>query len=64
MIATVVKLLAADPSDLVLLYQVDSTILQRLQSTLILNDTGFWWPEYMALLPLPYTMEQLPFPFS
>jgi len=23
-------------------------------------DTGFWRPEYRALLPLPYTMEKLP----
>jgi hypothetical protein len=60
MITTVVKLLTADAGDLVLLYQVDSTILQRLQSSLILNDTDFWRPEYRALLPLPYTVEKLP----
>jgi hypothetical protein len=60
MITTVVKLLMADESDLVFLYQVDTTLLQRLQSTLILNDTGFWRPEYRALLPLPYTVEKLP----
>jgi hypothetical protein len=60
MITTVVKLLTADASDLVLLYQVDSTMLQRLDSTLILNDTDFWRPEYRALVTLPYTVEKLP----
>ena len=60
MITTVVSLLAADTSDLVLLYQVDSTILQRLQSRLILNDTDFWRPEYRALVTLPHTLETLP----
>jgi hypothetical protein len=60
MIATVVKLLTVDASDLVLLYQVDTTLLQRLQSTLILNDTDFWRPEYRALVTLPYTVEKLP----
>jgi hypothetical protein len=26
----------------------------------ILNDTGFWRPEYRALVTLPYTVEKLP----
>jgi hypothetical protein len=60
MINTVVALLIADASELVLLYQVDTVLLQRLQSSLILNDTGFWRPDYRALLPLPYTVEKLP----
>lgn len=60
MITTVVKLLAADESDLVLLYQVDTVLLQRLDSTLILNDTGFWCPEYRALVTMPYSVEKLP----
>ena len=60
MITTVVKLLAADASDLVLLYQVDSPMLYRHNSTLILNDTDFWRPEYRALITLPYTIEKLP----
>jgi hypothetical protein len=60
MITTVVKLLMADASDLALLYQVDTVLLQRLQSSLILNDTGFWRPEYRALVTLPHTMEKLP----
>jgi hypothetical protein len=59
MITTVVKLLTVDASDLVFLYQVDTTLLQRLQSSLILNDTGFWRPEYRALVTLPYTVEKL-----
>ncbi len=64
MITTVDTLLTYDTSDLVLLYNGDSTILQRINSTLILNDTDFWRPEYRALLTLPYTMEQLPLPFD
>lgn len=60
MITTVARLLTVDTSDLVLHYQIDRTMLQRLQSTLILNDTDFWRPEYRALVPLPYTVETLP----
>ena len=64
MITTVDKLLTYTARDLVLLYNADTTLLQRIQSTLILNDTDFWRPEYRALLTQPYTVETLPFPFS
>jgi len=64
MITTVVQLLTYDQSDLVLLYNGDVTSLQRIQSTLILNERGFWNPDYRALVPLPYTIELLPLPFD
>ena len=60
MITTVDKLLTYNQSDLVLLSNADTTLLQRIQSTLILNDTDFWRPEYLALLPLSYTIATLP----
>ena len=64
MITTVDKLLTYDQSDLVLLYNGDITTLQRIESTLILSDRGFWRPEYRALLTQPYTVETLPLPFD
>jgi hypothetical protein len=60
MIKTVVQLLSADQSDLVLLYNGDVRTLQRIHSTLVLNNNGFWIPEYCELLPFPYTIEELP----
>jgi hypothetical protein len=60
MIKTVVQLLSADQSDLVLLYNGDVRTLQRIHSMLVLNNNGFWIPEYCDLLPFPYSIENLP----
>ena len=60
MLMTVVNLLVADQSDLVLLYNADTPILQRFQSSLILSANDFWNPELRALVPPPYSVEPLP----
>jgi len=61
MLRAMIELITQFPGDAVLLFNGEVVWLLRTQGQLMLNSSmGLWTPEYLALVSLPYTMEEIP----
>ena len=61
MLRAMIELITQLPGDAVLLFNGEVVWLLRKRGQLVLNSSiGLWTPEYLLLVSLPYTMEEIP----